>query len=330
MKLKIFFWGLILISIMTVLTNGPESLPIMADTNVLVSAEASLTVIKDSILDVSIKIGQVNDLNAAQYDIVFDSSKLQFDSISKGMIGETSVPVQYNKIAEGKYRVLNFIGLGSVSGSGTLAVIKFRTTGTGQAEIGLTGGILSALSGSAIPATWSGVVVTITDTGAVAPVSSSVSYTTTTTSAGTTSSVPVKPMTTTTQVISTSTNTNTVLSSTTGPRSSSEITSPKTVTGTGSTVAKVAGMGTISSVETTVTGGSSGEKGTQMTGSGTTGTYGSLSTGGQITFPVDGTTLVPITEINRPNWPVIGGLAAAGLLAFFILYKIIYAILRRE
>ena len=107
-----------------------------------------------------ITIGTVAELNAAQYDILFDDDVLELTEITEGTIGGTSVPVQWNTIGAGHCRAVNWLGLGSVSGSGYLSVLHFDFIGgyADSSEIQLADGILSGMSGE-IAAIWTGDLV---------------------------------------------------------------------------------------------------------------------------------------------------------------------------
>jgi len=113
---------------------------------------------------VTIDISEVDELNAVQYDISFDTSVLRLDDITAGTIDSTSVPVAgWNEISPGTYRIVQSMGLTSVSGSGSLAVLHFHAVGTlgSSTDITITNGILSNMAAEEIPATWIGDTVEI-------------------------------------------------------------------------------------------------------------------------------------------------------------------------
>jgi hypothetical protein len=103
----------------------------------------------------TVDIGQVVDLNAAQYDITYDPLILRLNSTSPGQIDSTEIPVMFNEISPGTCRVVQFMLLGKVSGSGTLSVLHFDALAAGRSDIKLSNGLLSGMAGE-IPAAWTG------------------------------------------------------------------------------------------------------------------------------------------------------------------------------
>ncbi len=120
-----------------------------------VTVNAPPSVVGNSDFTASITIGDVVDLNALQYDILFDASLLRLDSISAGEVGGKTMPVLSNMISPGDWRVVQYLGLDKTSGSGTLSVLHFHVSGGANqsGNITLSNGILSGFSGQ-IPATW--------------------------------------------------------------------------------------------------------------------------------------------------------------------------------
>jgi len=131
-----------------VIAQGSQDVAVNAPAHVPVGSTFAATIV----------IWEVSDLHAAQYDITFDNTVLELTDITEGRIGGTSVPVMYNQISTGTYRVINSMGLGTVAGSGTLARLRFRAIGeVGESSnIDLSNGILSGLTTGQIPASWTG------------------------------------------------------------------------------------------------------------------------------------------------------------------------------
>jgi hypothetical protein len=119
-------------------------------------------VVPDSDFTATIDIDQVADLNAAQYDVTFDPLVLRLDDITPGQIDSTELPVQFNEVSPGTYRVVQSMGLGAVSGSGYLSVLYFHVVGSlGQSStVELSNGLLSGMANE-IPATWTGHTVDV-------------------------------------------------------------------------------------------------------------------------------------------------------------------------
>jgi hypothetical protein len=112
--------------------------------------------------NVPINISQVSNFYGCQFDVLFDSTVLQYVSTTWGQIGATSMSgngtASSNNIAAGDQRFLvSLSGLSSgISGSGTIATIRFQVIGNiGQSStINLSNGILSDFTAQSIPATW--------------------------------------------------------------------------------------------------------------------------------------------------------------------------------
>ncbi len=154
---SVFF--LLAIVIVTVAVLLPQSTKVFADNEVTVSISPSFTEFSPGDnFTVNITIGSVVDLNAVQYDIIFDPSVLGLDDISDGMIDSTVMPVPTGEAAPqeitlGHWRVVQSLGLNSVNGTGYLSVLHFHSLQHGTSNIDLTDGILSGMTGE-IPATW--------------------------------------------------------------------------------------------------------------------------------------------------------------------------------
>jgi len=126
---------------------------------VQVSINAPDRVLPDSDFPATVDISEVANLNAAQYDISFDPLVLRLDDITPGQIDSTEIPVMFSEIIPGTYRVIQSMGLGTVSGSGYLSVLHFHVIGSlgTSSTINLSNGVLSRLEPyEEIPATWIG------------------------------------------------------------------------------------------------------------------------------------------------------------------------------
>jgi hypothetical protein len=111
--------------------------------------------------DVPINISQVTNFYGAQFDVLFDSTVLQYVSATWGQIGTTpltgSGTTQSSPIIGGHRFLLSISNLqGGISGSGTIVTIRFRVIGSiGQSSpINLANGQLSDFNAQAIPAAW--------------------------------------------------------------------------------------------------------------------------------------------------------------------------------
>jgi len=138
--------------------------PVSAAGEVTVEINSPEEVENDSYFIVTVDIGNVLQLNAAQFDVVFDPGLLNLESISNGKMNDgTVLSVQSNEIGPGEYRIICSMGLGTVNGEGYIARLNFIAIKSGISEINLVGGILSGFS-SEIPATWTGSSVLVVST----------------------------------------------------------------------------------------------------------------------------------------------------------------------
>lgn len=132
-----------------------------------VSVGAPAEVVKASSFTVSVNISDVAALDAGQFDVSFNPSLLQMESVTAGQIGGTEIPVDlWNEMSAGTCRVIvNVPGVPGVSGSGTLAVLHFQaaSSAAGSSAIGLSNGFLNNNLATQIPATWTGGSVTVCD-----------------------------------------------------------------------------------------------------------------------------------------------------------------------
>jgi len=138
----------------------------VAASPVPVSIDAPIEVTPGSDFTANVNISGVTSFDACNYDISFDASVLRLDSVTSGLIGSTTIPVDvYNEVSTGTWRVVqNVPGMAGVSGSGSLAVLHFHVVGSGgnSSTITLSNGVLSNNLAEEIAATWAGDTVNIT------------------------------------------------------------------------------------------------------------------------------------------------------------------------
>ncbi|MCD4767988.1 MAG: hypothetical protein K8R34_15955 [Methanosarcinales archaeon] len=133
--------------------------------------------------DITIEIDDVDDLDSGQFDISFDSSVVNVtdlnNDIENGEIGSTAVPIDLCYfIGANSIRLLfNVPGVTGVSGSGTVATIRFEVVGENGDIIflNLSNGVLVDTKSDKIPANWVNDKVTIGDS----PTGTLTTYTTT-------------------------------------------------------------------------------------------------------------------------------------------------------
>lgn len=139
--------------------------PVLAAVPVQVSISAPTSSAPNSDFTARVNISQVADFDACNYTISFNESIIRLDSVTPGLIGSTSVPVDaWNKQGPGVYTVIqNIPGIAGVSGSGYLSELHLHVTGSSgtTSQITMTNGILSDKLAQAISATWAGAAVTV-------------------------------------------------------------------------------------------------------------------------------------------------------------------------
>jgi hypothetical protein len=159
--LKSKILGMITVLILGVVIAAPAA----AIQVVTVSLDAPALVSPDSDFTVNVNISEVTDFDACNYDVTYDSSVLRLDSVTSGMIGETTIPVDvYNEIETGTYRVIqNVPGLTGASGTGYLAVLHFHVLGAegDSSAITLSNGMIASNQAEEIGAAWEGASVEV-------------------------------------------------------------------------------------------------------------------------------------------------------------------------
>ncbi len=143
-----------------------EARPVLAQAaSVTVAITAPDTVMPGSDFTANVTITQVQNFDACNYDVSFNSTVLRLNNVTSGKIGGTVIPVDiWSENATGRYRVVqNVSGLSGVSGSGYLAVLHFKVLGSaGQSSVvNLSSGRLGNTLAEAIPATWAGDLVSV-------------------------------------------------------------------------------------------------------------------------------------------------------------------------
>jgi len=133
--------------------------PAVAQGTTTVSIVAPAEVVVGSTFSARVNITNVTNLNAWNYDVVFNKSVLEVDGVLGGEVGGMPIQPGENQwvVNNGTLRVVNDIpGISTVSGSGYLAEIKFKVIGEigDTSSIDLRNGMLSNDLASSILATW--------------------------------------------------------------------------------------------------------------------------------------------------------------------------------
>jgi len=134
-----------------------------------VSIDAPAEVAPNSNFTADVVISQVENFDAASYNVSVDDSVLRLDNVTSGRLDTTVIPVNiWNEISPGTYTIIqNVPGLAGVDGLGTLAVLHFHVVGTEcqTSEINLSNGGLGNNLAQQIPATWVGDSVHVSTSG---------------------------------------------------------------------------------------------------------------------------------------------------------------------
>jgi hypothetical protein len=127
---------------------------------VTVSVDASAEVVIGTDFVASVNITSMTNLDACNYDIIYDPSVINVTDVTSGLIGNTTIPIaMWGQSASVKIRIIEHIpGLSGVTGSGYLAQIHFHVIGTSgsTSTIAFSNGTLSSTSATEITATWTG------------------------------------------------------------------------------------------------------------------------------------------------------------------------------
>ncbi len=149
---------IIIISMVSVILTTPVA---AYQTSVSVNAPESV----DSDFSVVIEIENAVDLDSGQFDLHFDPDAVNVTGVDDGDIGGTVIPIDNWAVDRGKLRVLfNLPGIDGVSGSGSLATIRFETVVPGDCAMEISDGLLVDTMAELIPASWNGVESAVSKT----------------------------------------------------------------------------------------------------------------------------------------------------------------------
>jgi len=149
---------IIILSITSIILATPVA---AYQTGVSVNAPESV----DSDFSVVIDIENVVDLDSGQFDLYFDPAAVNVTSVGDGNIGGTTMPIADWAVDEDRIRVLfNLPGIDGVSGSGSLATIRFETVVSGDCVMEISDGLLVNNMAEVIPASWDGVESVVPET----------------------------------------------------------------------------------------------------------------------------------------------------------------------
>jgi len=127
---------------------------------VTMSIDAPAQVVEGDDFTVTVDVTNVAAFDAGQFDVSFDESLIQLDSVTAGLVGTTQIPIAlWNEISAGTCRIIvNVPGVPGVNGSGYLAILNFHAASSvvGSSAVSLSNGFINNNLGSEIAATWVG------------------------------------------------------------------------------------------------------------------------------------------------------------------------------
>jgi len=108
--------------------------------------------------NVQVQVTNIVNLNAANYDVYFNSALVSVGNVTDGNVSGTDVPIgAWTVVSPGDLRIINAMpGLTGASGSGYLAQIGFNILFSGNVTLSLGNGTLSNTSAVRITAKWLG------------------------------------------------------------------------------------------------------------------------------------------------------------------------------
>ncbi|WP_048155436.1 cohesin domain-containing protein [Methanosarcina sp. Kolksee] len=111
--------------------------------------------VKGNTVYATVSVDNVENLDAGQFDLVFNPDVLKIVSVENGSIGNTEIPVQWRSVDSKTARVIfNLEGVNGVSGSGELAKIGFEVISDGKGDLIISNGLLGNTEAKRIDTIW--------------------------------------------------------------------------------------------------------------------------------------------------------------------------------
>jgi len=111
--------------------------------------------VKGNTIYATVNIENVENLDAGQFDVLFNPDVLKIISVDNGSIGEKAIPVRWNAVDSKTVRVVfNLEGITGVSGSGKLAKIGLEVIGGGKGDLQISNGLLGNTDAQSIDTSW--------------------------------------------------------------------------------------------------------------------------------------------------------------------------------
>lgn len=113
--------------------------------------------VKGNTVYATVSVDNVENLDAGQFDLVFNPDVLKVVSVENGSIGNTEIPVQWSSVDDKTARMIfNLEGVAGVSGSGELARIGFEVMSEGKGDLRISNGLLGNTEAKRIDTSWGG------------------------------------------------------------------------------------------------------------------------------------------------------------------------------
>ena len=150
-----------------------EVTPVIAEgeTEVTVTVNAPKYVGEGETFEVTIDVDDIENFNTGQFDLTFDHEVVEVKKVTDGSIDDTEIPIaMWDEMDSDTIRVMLMLsGDEMVSGSGYLALIKFKVKGDDgeKSELSPSNGKLVNATGSGglIPSSWHGAEITVGEGG---------------------------------------------------------------------------------------------------------------------------------------------------------------------
>lgn len=111
--------------------------------------------VKGTTVYATVSVDNVENLDAGQFDLVFNPDVLKIVSVENGSIGDTEIPVQWSSVDGKTARVIfNLEGVAGVSGSGELAKVGFEVMSDGKGDLRISNGLLGNTEAKRIDTVW--------------------------------------------------------------------------------------------------------------------------------------------------------------------------------
>lgn len=111
--------------------------------------------VKGNTVYATVSVDNVENLDAGQFDLVFNPDVLKIVSVENGSVGNTEIPVQWSSVDGKTARVIfNLKGVTGVNGSGELTKVGFEVVSDGKGDLRISNGLLGNTEANRIDTIW--------------------------------------------------------------------------------------------------------------------------------------------------------------------------------